>query len=31
MPGINLGEIFPDFDVETTDGRVKFHDWLNGR
>lgn len=25
-----LGEVFPDFEAESTDGPVKFHEWLNG-
>ena len=26
--GINLGEIFPDFEADTTVGKMKFHEWL---
>jgi len=25
-----LGELFPNFEADTTEGRVKFHDWLAG-
>lgn len=25
---VNLGDIFPDFQVETTDGTLSFHDWI---
>ncbi|KFM68234.1 Peroxiredoxin-6, partial [Stegodyphus mimosarum] len=26
---VNLGDIFPDFAAETTEGTIKFHDWIN--
>ncbi len=26
--GLQLGEVAPDFDADTTEGRIKFHDWL---
>lgn len=26
--GINLGEDFPNFEADTTAGKIKFHDWL---
>lgn len=26
--GINLGDVFPNFEAETTIGSIKFHDWL---
>ncbi|XP_067846823.1 peroxiredoxin-6 isoform X2 [Heptranchias perlo] len=26
--GINLGDTFPNFEAETTVGKIKFHDWL---
>ncbi|XP_067893913.1 peroxiredoxin-6 [Heterodontus francisci] len=26
--GINLGDTFPNFEADTTEGRIKFHDWL---
>ena len=26
--GLQLGEIAPDFEAETTEGRIKFHDWI---
>ncbi|KAF0303997.1 Peroxiredoxin-6 [Amphibalanus amphitrite] len=25
-----LGEVFPNFEAETTEGPIKFHDWLGG-
>lgn len=25
---VNLGDVFPDFEAETTAGKIKFHDWL---
>ena len=25
---VNLGEIFPNFDAETTEGNFKFHDYI---
>jgi len=25
---VNLGEIFPDFEAKTTEGTIKFHEWL---
>ncbi|XP_013869268.1 peroxiredoxin-6 [Austrofundulus limnaeus] len=28
MPGLLLGEVFPDFEAETTIGRIKFHKFL---
>ncbi|XP_077573280.1 peroxiredoxin-6 [Stigmatopora nigra] len=28
MPGILLGDVFPNFEADTTIGRVKFHDFL---
>ncbi|PWA20974.1 hypothetical protein CCH79_00007378, partial [Gambusia affinis] len=28
MPGILLGEVFPNFEADTTSGRIKFHDFL---
>ncbi|KAJ8300127.1 hypothetical protein KUTeg_021646, partial [Tegillarca granosa] len=24
----NLGDVFPDFEADTTHGKIKFHDWL---
>ncbi|HKX19278.1 MAG TPA: peroxiredoxin [bacterium] len=27
---LRLGDIAPDFDAETTEGRVRFHDWIGG-
>jgi len=26
----NLGDVMPNFEVETTAGKIKFHDWLEG-
>ena len=26
--GLQLGEIAPDFEAETTEGRIRFHEWL---
>ncbi len=26
--GLQLGEVAPDFDAETTEGRINFHDWI---
>ncbi|XP_028988329.1 peroxiredoxin-6-like [Betta splendens] len=28
MPGLLLGDVFPDFDAETTVGRIKLHEFL---
>ncbi|KAL2089349.1 hypothetical protein ACEWY4_014037 [Coilia grayii] len=28
MPGILLGDVFPDFEADTTVGKIKFHDFL---
>ncbi|XP_053177919.1 peroxiredoxin-6 [Scomber japonicus] len=28
MPGLLLGDVFPNFDADTTIGRIKFHDFL---
>jgi len=28
MPSLRLGSIAPDFEAETTQGRIKFHDWI---
>jgi alkyl hydroperoxide reductase subunit AhpC len=25
---LKLGDVAPDFDADTTDGRIKFHDWI---
>jgi len=27
---VNLGEVFPDFDADTSEGAIKFHEWLGG-
>ncbi len=26
--GLQLGEVAPDFDADTTEGRINFHDWI---
>ena len=26
--GVNLGDILPNFEADTTVGHIKFHDWL---
>lgn len=28
--GINLGDELPNFEADTTVGKIKFHDWLGG-
>ncbi|KAK7889336.1 hypothetical protein WMY93_024896 [Mugilogobius chulae] len=28
MPGILLGDVFPNFEADTTIGKIKFHDFL---
>ncbi len=28
MPGILLGDVFPNFEADTTKGKIKFHDFL---
>eukprot|EP00293_Proteomonas_sulcata_P015692 CAMPEP_0184291008 /NCGR_PEP_ID=MMETSP1049-20130417/3118_1 /TAXON_ID=77928 /ORGANISM="Proteomonas sulcata, Strain CCMP704" /LENGTH=222 /DNA_ID=CAMNT_0026598311 /DNA_START=229 /DNA_END=897 /DNA_ORIENTATION=+ len=28
MPGFNLGDTVPNFSAETTEGPIKFHDWI---
>ena len=27
MPQLNLGQLAPDFEAETTEGRIRFGDW----
>src|SRR5215211_2292423 len=26
--GLQLGDVAPDFEAETTEGRIRFHDWI---
>jgi alkyl hydroperoxide reductase subunit AhpC len=28
--GLQLGDVAPDFEADTTQGRIKFHDWIDG-
>jgi len=28
--GVNLGDVLPNFEADTTIGHIKFHDWLSG-
>ncbi|MGN6253438.1 MAG: peroxiredoxin [Solirubrobacterales bacterium] len=28
--GLQLGDVAPDFEADTTQGRIKFHDWVDG-
>lgn len=28
MPSLRLGNTAPDFEAETTQGRIKFHNWI---
>ena len=28
---IRIGDIAPDFEQDSTEGRIKFHDWINGK
>ena len=30
MP-LNLGDTFPDYTFDTTEGTINFHDWLGDR
>src|SRR5436190_9376409 len=27
---LQLGDVAPDFEAETTEGRIRFHEWLGG-
>src|SRR6201987_4020394 len=27
---LQIGAVAPDFEAETTEGRIKFHDWIDG-
>ena len=32
MPGsLNLGDVVPDFEAETSMGPIKFHEWIGDR
>ena len=26
--GLQIGDVAPDFEAETTEGRIRFHDWI---
>ena len=26
--GLQIGSVAPDFEAETTEGRIRFHDWI---
>ena len=26
---LQIGAVAPDFEAETTDGKIKFHDWID--
>src|SRR5690606_4944034 len=28
---VQLGDIAPDFEADTTDGHIRFHDWIGGK
>ena len=28
---LTIGDEAPDFEAETTEGRIRFHDWLDGK
>ena len=28
MPNVKLGDLVPDFTAETTEGTIKFHEWI---
>jgi peroxiredoxin (alkyl hydroperoxide reductase subunit C) len=30
-PRLRLGSVAPDFEAETTNGKIKFHEFLNGK
>lgn len=31
MPGLNLGDVFPDAEVDTTKGKMKLHDYISDK
>ena len=31
MPVLKLGDVVPNFDAETTEGKMNFHSWLGGK
>jgi 1-Cys peroxiredoxin 6 len=30
MPNLRLGDLVPDFEADTTEGKIRFHEWLSG-
>ena len=30
MPVLKLGDVVPNFDAQTTEGKMNFHSWLGG-
>ena len=27
---LSIGDVAPDFEASTTEGRIRFHDWIGG-